>query len=78
MHTSIRPVHRLSRKATRLSRVGTSCQWFVTKIAAAITAAPATMAIGIPMIGKYAPNPLNREAWSRVAAIKLTHCRRAT
>ena len=58
MHTSIRPVHRLSRKATRLSRVGTSCQWFVTKIAAAITAAPATMAIGIPMIGKYAPNPL--------------------
>ena len=59
MHTSIRPVHRLSRKATRLSRVGTTCQWFVTKIAAAITAAPATMAIGIPMIGKYAPNPVN-------------------
>jgi len=30
----------------------------VTKIAAAITAVPTTMAIGIPMIGKYAPNPL--------------------
>jgi hypothetical protein len=38
--------------------VGTTCQWFVTKIAAAITAVPTTMAIGIPMIGKYAPNPL--------------------
>jgi hypothetical protein len=57
MHTSTKPVHRLSRNATRLSCVRTICQWFVTKIAAAIMAAPTTMAIGIPMFAICAESP---------------------
>jgi hypothetical protein len=50
MHRSTVPVHRLSLCVTPTSFVPCICQWFVIKIAAAINAAPMTMAIGVPIL----------------------------
>ncbi len=53
-HSSIEPVHRFSRATT--ADEYSICQWFVTKIAAAITQAPMMIDIGAPMEPNMCPS----------------------